>query len=137
MRPLLLDTCAVIWIAAGAAISAEATEVLRNANARGVTIAISPISAWEIGLLVARGRLALSTSPRAWISTVLAQPGVALAEMSPDILLDSSFLPGEPPRDPADRIILATARANGMCIITRDRAMLSYAGAGHAEAIEC
>ena len=137
MRPLLLDTCAVIWIAAGAAISAEATEVLRNANARGVTIAISPISAWEIGLLVARGRLALSTSPRAWISTVLAQPGVALAEMSPDILLDSSFLPGEPPRDPADRIILATARAEGMRIVTRDRAMLSYARAGHAEAIAC
>ncbi len=137
MRPLLLDTCAVIWIAAGDSISDEATEALRDANAGETTIGISPISVWEIGLLVARGPLALSTSPRAWISTVLAQPGVALAEMSPDTLIDSSFLPGEPPRDPADRIILATARAEGMRIVTRDRAMLSYARTGHAEAIAC
>ena len=137
MRPLLLDTCAVIWIAAGAPISDEATEVLQDANARGVAIGISPISVWEIGLLVARGRLALSTSPRAWVSTVLAQPDVGLAEMPPDTLIDSSFLPGTPPRDPADRIILATARAEGMRIVTRDRAMLSYARAGHAEAIAC
>ncbi|MEE8453683.1 MAG: type II toxin-antitoxin system VapC family toxin [Limibaculum sp.] len=137
MRPLLLDTCAIIWIAAGAPISDEATEALRDANTRGVTIGVSPISVWEIGLLVARGRLVLSTSPRAWVSTVLAQPNVALAEMPPDTLIDSSFLPGAPPRDPADRIILATARAEGMRIVTRDRAMLSYARAGHAEAIAC
>ena len=137
MRPLLLDTCAVIWIAAGDSISAEATEALRDASAGKTAIGISPISVWEIGLLVARGRLALSTSPRAWIATVLAQPNVELAKMPPDTLLDSSFLPGEPPRDPADRIILATARAEGMRIVTRDRAMLSYARAGHAEAIAC
>jgi PIN domain nuclease of toxin-antitoxin system len=137
MRPLLLDTCAVIWIAAGDPISDEATAALRDANAGETDIGISPISIWEIGLLVSRGRLALSTSPRAWVSTVLAQPGVTLAEMPPDTLLDSSFLPGEPPRDPADRIILATARAEGMRIVTRDRAMLTYARAGHAEAIAC
>jgi PIN domain nuclease of toxin-antitoxin system len=137
MRPLLLDTCAVIWIAAGVEISAEAAEALRDAESEGSAIGISPISIWEIGLLVSRGRLALSASPRAWVSTVLAQPGVTLAEMPPDTLLDSSFLPGEPPRDPADRIILATARAEGMRIVTRDRAMLSYAQAGHAEAIAC
>ncbi|HUS53512.1 MAG TPA: type II toxin-antitoxin system VapC family toxin [Thermohalobaculum sp.] len=137
MRPLLLDTCAVIWIAAGAEISELAEKALQDAASESAAIAISPISIWEIGLLVARGRLALSTSPRAWIATVLEQPGVTLAGMLPDMLLDSSFLPGEPPRDPADRIILATARAEGMRIVTRDRAMLSYAQAGHAEVIAC
>ena len=137
MRPLLLDTCAVIWIAAGAEISEVAEQALRDAESEDTAIGISPISIWEIGLLISRGRLALSTSPRAWVSTVLAQPNVGLAEMPPDTLLDSSCLPGAPPRDPADRIILATARAEGMRIVTRDRAMLSYARAGHAEAIAC
>ena len=137
MRPLLLDTGAVIWIAAGEPIAETATAALRDATARGVAIAVSPISAWEIGLMVARGRLALSTSPRAWVATVLAQPGVTLAQMSLDTLIESSFLPGAPPRDPADRIILATARAEGMRVVTRDRALLAYAQAGHAEAIAC
>jgi PIN domain nuclease of toxin-antitoxin system len=137
MRPLLLDTCAVIWIATGAKISEVAEQALRDAESGDTAIGISPISVWEIGLLVSRGRLVLSTSPRAWIATVLAQPNVGLAKMPPDTLLDSSFLPGEPPRDPADRIILATARAEGMRIVTRDRAMLSYARAGHVEAIAC
>lgn len=137
MRPLLLDTCAVIWMAAGAPISNAATEALRDARARDIVVRLSPISVWEVGLLVARGRMALSTSPRAWVSTFLAQPQVALAEMSLDTLIDSSFLPGEPPRDPADRIIVATAREHGMCVVTRDRVILDYAAMGHVRALAC
>jgi PIN domain nuclease of toxin-antitoxin system len=137
MRPLLLDTCAVIWIATGVEISEAAQSAIRDAESEGAAIAISPISIWEIGLLVSHGKLALSTSPRAWIATVLSQPEVILAGMLPDVLLDSSFLPGVPPRDPADRIILATARSEGMRIVTRDQQMLSYSRAGHAEVIAC
>ena len=92
---------------------------------------------WEVGLLVARGRLALSMPPKAWFDAFLAQPGAELAPMPVDTLIESSFLPGAPPRDPADRIVLATARATGMKILTRDRAMLNYAGQGHAWAVEC
>ncbi len=71
------------------------------------------------------------------MATALDQPNTMLAKMPPEVLIESSFLPGEPPADPADRIIIATAREFGMRIVTRDRAMLSYARAGHAEAIAC
>jgi len=137
MTPLLLDTCALIWIAAGDPISDAAQEALREAGAEGDAICISPISAWEVGLLVARGKLALSMPPKTWLDAFLAQPGVELAPMPVDTLVESSFLPGVPPRDPADRIVLATARAAGMRIVTRDRAMLEYARQGHAWALEC
>lgn len=137
MTSLLLDTCALIWIAAGDPISDAASEALNEVAEQGAAVCVSPISAWEVGLLVARGRLALSMPPQAWLAAFLGQPGVALAPMPVDTLVDSSFLPGAPPRDPADRIILATARAGGMRILTRDREMLAYAREGHAWTIEC
>jgi PIN domain nuclease of toxin-antitoxin system len=127
----------MLWLAEDGALSQAAASALDDAHGSSETIWVSPISAWEIGLLVTRGRIALSTAPRAWFRRVLAQPGIGLCEIEPDVLIDSSFLPGEPPRDPADRIILATARLHGYRILTRDRAMLAYAAVGHASAIPC
>jgi PIN domain nuclease of toxin-antitoxin system len=49
----------------------------------------------------------------------------------------SSYLPGEPPRDPADRIIAATAREYGYCLVTRDRLLLEYADRGHIQVLVC
>jgi PIN domain nuclease of toxin-antitoxin system len=100
------------------------------------TLFVSPIMAWEIGLLVARGRIFLSRSPLIWFEEML-DSGVTLAPMPLSILLDSSFLPGAPPRDPADRIVAATARACGYRLMTRDRALLDYGEAGHVEVIAC
>ena len=57
--------------------------------------------------------------------------------MSPDLLIASSFLPGEPPREPADRIMLATARDMGAALVTRDRALLDYGGQGHVKVVAC
>jgi PIN domain nuclease of toxin-antitoxin system len=62
---------------------------------------------------------------------------VVLCGLDPETLIESSFLPGEPPRDPADRIVLATARAHALPVMTRDRAILAYAEAGHVGAIPC
>ncbi len=64
-------------------------------------------------------------------------PGVRLADMSPDLLTASSCLPGKPPRDPADRILPATARDLGATLITRDRALLDYGGQGHIGVVAC
>jgi PIN domain nuclease of toxin-antitoxin system len=137
MQPLLLDTCAVIWIAEGEALADGAMTALDAAHAASVLTYISPITAWEVGLLVARGRLQLLITPQRWFARLFDAPHVRLADMSPDLLIASSFLPGEPPRDPADRIILATARDLGAALVTRDRGLLDYGAQGHVRVVAC
>lgn len=134
---LLLDTCAVIWTANDDAIAEAATAAIDRAGDEGEPIFISPITAWEIGLLVAHNRLTIDTRPEVWFRRIQALPQVELADMPTEVLIESSFLPGEPPRDPADRIIIATAREYGMQIVTRDNIILDYARAGNVRALAC
>jgi len=98
---------------------------------------VSPVSAWEIGTLVARSCLVLASSPDAWFARLLALPGIRLAPMPPEILIASTTLPGTPPRDPADRIIAATARAYDWAVVTRDGELIPYGRAGHLLTIAC
>jgi PIN domain nuclease of toxin-antitoxin system len=74
--PLLLDTCAVIWLANGDAISDDASIALRQSRESGEPIYVSPITAWELGLLAARGRLNLLMAPERWFERLLEAPGV-------------------------------------------------------------
>ena len=137
MQPILLDTCAAIWVVEDAPLSRGALDLLAAAADAEVSIYVSPISAWEVGLLVARARLKLLLTPQRWFQRLLEAPGVRLADMSPELLIASSFLPGEPPRDPADRIIVATARDCGATLMTRDRVLLKYGEQGHIRIEEC
>lgn len=137
MRPLLLDTCAVIFISEGETLKSNAVEVLDKAHQAGTPTYISPITAWEVGLLAARKRVQLVTTPQRWFARLFEFPNMRLADLSPDLLIASSFLPGKPPRDPADRIILATARDLGCTLITRDRALLDYGEQGHVRVVGC
>ena len=98
---------------------------------------VSPITAWEVGLLVSLNRLSLGATPQGWFALVLRLPGMRLADLSPEILIAASFLPGKPPRDRADRILLATARDLGATLITRDRELLAYGADGHVSVVEC
>lgn len=134
---LLLDTCAVIWIANGAPIADASVAAMDAAYDRGASVYVSPISAWEIGLLTAAGRFKSTMAPQRWFQRLLETPGLRLAELTPDILIASSFLPGELRRDPADRILAATAREYGFVLMTRDRALLDYAAEGHVQALAC
>lgn len=135
-RPLLLDTCALLWLANGDTMSAEALEAVAEVENQKGGVAVSPISAWEVGQLSARGRILLPRHPLAWFEVALAS-GLSLAPMPPGVLVESSFLPGTALRDPADRIIVATARAFGYRIVTRDRLILDFAAEGHTQAIAC
>jgi PIN domain nuclease of toxin-antitoxin system len=137
MNGLLLDTCAAIWLAEDEQMSEGAVSSINHAAQTGKALYVSPMTAWEVGLLAARGRITISVTPQVWFSRLLSVPGVAMTELSPDILIASSFLPGSPPRDPADRIIAATAREHGLRLVTRDRILLDYGGDGHLDVLAC
>lgn len=137
-RPaLLIDTCAAIWIAEGARLAPEARAALAWAYHEQRAVLVSSITAWEIGLLIARNRYRASATPEAWFRTLVELPGFSETPLNTDILIAASFLPGRPPNDPADRIVLATARELGVPVLTRDRHLLRYAAEGHVTAIAC
>lgn len=137
MTDLLLDTCAMLWVGSGEKISGPAQNAINQQLEKNGAVYVSPFSSWEIGNLVSRGRLNLSQSPEKWFKKFLQNGGVKLAELSSDILVNSNFLPAKPPNDPADRIIIATAREFGLTLMTRDRKILNYAAEGHVNALQC
>jgi len=137
IQPLLLDTCAAIWIAEDEKLAPAALDVLSSILEAGLPTYVSPITAWEIGMLASRDRIKLLTTPQRWFLRLLELPTMRLADISPDLLIASSFLPGKPPRDPADRIIAATARDYGCTLVTRDRALLNYGEQGHIRVLAC
>ena len=137
MQPLLLDTCALIFLTQNVRLAVAAVERLRAvSDGDGITY-IAPISAWEIGMLTSHGRLQLLIRPERWFANLFEVPGVRLADISPELLIASSYLPGKPPKDPTDRIIAATARELGATLVTRDRALLRYGEQGHVAVLEC
>ncbi len=135
-QPLLLDTCAAIWIVAGE-ISGKGAEALSESRRAGLPTYVSPITAWEIGLLARKGRFRSRYSPQRWFDALMSVPDTALANLSAKVLMESSFLPGRLHFDPADRIIAATAREYGYTVMTRDAGLLDYAAQGYLSAMEC
>ena len=85
----------------------------------------------------AKGRFKATLPARRWFEKLRTTTGIELCELSAEILLESSFLPGNLHKDPADRIIAATAREFGYTVMTRDRPLLDYAAEGYLSAIEC
>jgi PIN domain nuclease of toxin-antitoxin system len=137
MIPLLLDTCAVIWSSDDAGLSTKAADAIETHSAAGGIIYVSPISAWEIGMLAGKGRLSITENPKKWLDRLLVKPNLRLAEMSMDVMLSCGTLPEPLHGDPADRIIIATAREYGLRIVTRDQKILDYAEKGHVMALAC
>ena len=137
MTDFLLDTCAAIWIAEGHPLNEPGASELPAACERGARLMVSPITAWEIAMLAAKGRLALALDPQRWFERLCDLPTVAAAAMPTSVLVSSTTLPGRPPADPADRIIIATARAFGYLLATRDAAILEYGGQGHVRVVGC
>jgi len=135
-RPYLVDTCVALWIVAGE-LRQPTIDMLSDALREGLPTYVSPITAWEVGTLARKGRFRSSYTPQGWFERLIRLPGVAQANLSAEILMESSFLPGDLHADPADRIIAATAREFGFTVMTRDRALLEYAVQGHLSAVEC
>lgn len=134
-RPILLDTCAAIWLVDGQ-LSKSAEAEVQEAIRQATPVFVSPITAWEVGILVAKNRLVLSRPVMPWFRAVLTL-GVSLAELSPEVFVASTELKADELRDPADRIVAATARAFRYRVMTRDRSLLAYAASGQLSAIPC
>jgi PIN domain nuclease of toxin-antitoxin system len=124
---IVLDTHVLLWWVSGVTgrISPSARAAL-DAETRGGTILVSAISAWEIALLVARKRLELTLGVGDWLKTVAEVPGVDFVAVDRTLSVDSVELPGEFHRDPADRIIVATARSRACPLLTADEKILAY-----------
>lgn len=137
MLTLLLDTHTAIWLVGNKRIAREAEKAINAVHETNGTLLVSPITAWEVGLLVSLKRIDMLATPQRWFAGLLSIPSVRLVELSPEILIASSFLPGKPPRDPADRILLATARELGATLVTRDRLLLKYGEDGQVSTIAC
>jgi PIN domain nuclease of toxin-antitoxin system len=128
---LLVDTHTLIWMVEEAPrLGAKTAEALNRAG-RENRIAVSAITPWEIGILVSKRRLQLGTDVMEWIRAALAKPGVRLVPLEPEIAVASTRLPFEMHADPADRILVATARHLGATLVTADLALLEFVRQGH------
>lgn len=121
---IVLDTHAWLWwLTAPERLSDAAGEAIEQTASVGV----STLSAWEVTMLVARGRISLDRDVGLWIGQAFAREHVEALAPSPDVavaagLLDRRDFPG----DPIDRLIYATARSIGATLITRDEAIRMF-----------
>jgi PIN domain nuclease of toxin-antitoxin system len=120
---IILDTHAWIWwLADPDRLSAKARAAIGHAD----RLAICAISCWELGMLVAKGRLELDRDVGLWIQQALAQPRCALLPLTPEIAVKSAGLE-DGPGDPADRMILASALIERAPVVSRDRHLRRFA----------
>jgi PIN domain nuclease of toxin-antitoxin system len=132
---IVLDTHVLVWTLQDDSKLGPGARTLIDEQIHDAVL-IPAISVWEIALLVKKGRLGLNSDMTRWIGQALDLPGVFLAPLEPSISIDSVMLPGEFHNDPADRLIVATARYHEAPLLTMDRAILDYANAGHVQAID-
>ena len=124
---ILLDTHTLIWWANKDKTSLPETLLdLINQNQKNGTLCVSSISFWEIALLHKKEKIDLRSDFNTWVKVVLSIPSFKSLAPDTDILIRSVFLESFPHKDPADRIIVATALSLGATIITKDDKILSY-----------
>lgn len=130
---LLLDTHVLVWLVEGdARLGVQARETIEQE--RGLFY--SSITAWEMGMLVRVGRMHLSRTAEATLAHVRDVLQVLELATDSDIALDAGLLPRSIHGDPADRIIMASARALDCPLVTADEKILAHAAAGHLRAVD-
>jgi PIN domain nuclease of toxin-antitoxin system len=134
---LLLDTHVWIWLVHGEGRLARSVLELMFAAAGARLLFLSVISIWELGLLDAKRRISLNLPCIEWVRTALERSAASTLGLTPEIAVESHQLPGPLHNDPVDRLLAATARVEGLTLLTRDRALLDYASKGHLRALAC
>jgi PIN domain nuclease of toxin-antitoxin system len=134
---VLLDTHTWLWLANGSERLQEtkALKAIRAAYASG-KVYLSVVSIWEIGMLASKNRIRARQDYRKWLDDGIAGTGVTLQPITPGIAWSSSFLPRHFHADPADRMLVATARELDVPLLTADANIIAYAQDGNLIAIE-
>ena len=119
--PVLLDTHIWLWWLVGQEeLGPKDRQRLQGLVTAGTPPAISAISLWEVQMLVSKGRLPLSLPLSRWLPLATSPETVRVLPLDTDVVLAVNDLPASFHGDPADRIIVATARAHGIALLTRD-----------------
>ena len=129
---ILLDTHVLIWfVQADPLLGRHARERIERGEEE---IGVSAITPWEVAMLVGKKRVSLGRPVGDWIGRTLALDTISLIPLEPGIAVEAGELGLH--GDPADRIIIATARHHKAPLLTADRAILGYGAAGHVETID-
>jgi len=124
---LILDTHVLLWWVNGSdALSKVAEKAIRKTLSQGSEIIISSISAWEVSMLIEKGRLTLSMDVESWFAEISQIDGVRFSPVDNEIAIKSTVLPGNFHKDPADRMIVATARKLAVPLVTADEKIRNY-----------
>ena len=120
---LLMDTHVWIWLSLekNKSLSAKSKRAISSSDHKW----ISAISCWELAKLVEKNRIGFSIPALAWIRRSLNEFSIRVADLSPEIAVESTALRGFH-RDPADQIIVATSRILGMPLVTADEQILEF-----------
>ena len=136
---VLLDTCAAIWLAEGSLGRRAVRTIVSAGLADGIFV--SPISAWEVGVLSrprgSQTSVAFLPDPKGWFANLMGGAGIKEAKLTGEIAIEASHLPGGLHGDPADRLLIATARRLGIPIVTRDSKIIDYGRHGFVKVIPC
>lgn len=124
---IVLDTHALIWwVNSDQRLSAMAIKAIDAELSAGGTVLVSAISAWEIAMLIDKGRLALTMDLDDWLKTVATIEGLTFVPVDTELSVQSVRLPGQFHADPADRLIVALARRHAVPLITADTKIRKY-----------
>ena len=122
---ILIDTHIWLWWATDLGRLSEAQIEAIESHESDI-IGVSAISCWEVAKLVQIGRISLGRSVREFLALALSYPGIQLTPLTPEIAVASTQLPGEFRSDPADEILVATARIHRCSLVTSDRKLQAY-----------
>jgi len=135
MKALLLDTHVWIWLIEGLPSLAKKHRDLINQTAEHTQVCIAAISQWEISMLVMKQRIRINKPVLTWIEETLALPAMALKPLTAEIAADSCQLPGDFHGDPADRLIISTARIHDLTLLTHDEKLIEYSKNKHVSVL--
>lgn len=122
----LLDTHALLWwLEGGGRLSGAQQEAIASARGGGNPLRVSDISLWEIATLLDLGRIRLQIPLRDWLDRATAPPLVQRLGITPAIAAEVASMPESFHRDPADRILVASARVLGASLITSDKRIIA------------